>query len=280
MEKNQKTSIMASLDQQIKLSEVIRMLLSKWYWILGAGFLGFLMVFCCTKFLMTPQYESYITMYVYNNPELNASAGVINNNDLQAAESLADTYAVILKSNVVLDVVVEDVNTNKGGDMLTREQMKDMIDITTVDGMQILEVSVTTDDANLSYLIADAFARISPEQILKITKAGGAEVVDQAEISNNPVAPRVLFDSILGCAVGVLLAVIYFVIRMISDTTICTAEDVENVIDVPLLGSVPKLTGVESGTKVLGIKIGGVIEHGGQKSVKNKEEHAAGKSAK
>ena len=105
MKKNNKPLI-PKLDQQIELSELLRMLLSKWLWIVLAGVVAFCAVFACTKLLVTPKYESYITLYVYNNSEISAASGAINSSDLQAAETLAGTYSVILRSNVVLDAVL------------------------------------------------------------------------------------------------------------------------------------------------------------------------------
>lgn len=144
-------------------------------------------------------------MYVYNNPEMNTSVGTVNNNDLQAAESLAGTYTVILQSNVVYDAVADTVNGLHPSGIrqpLTREDLQDIIHISTIDGMQILKISATTSDPELSYWIADAFAKVAPEQIVKITKAGAAEVVDQAESNPDPVSPNVLLDSLIGLAAG------------------------------------------------------------------------------
>lgn len=283
MKKSQK-SIVSTLNQQIQLSELLRLLLTKWYWIAGTGILGFLLVFACTKFWVTPQYESYITMYVYNNPEMNTSTGTVNNNDLQAAESLAGTYTVILQSNVVYDAVADTVNGLHPSGIrqpLTREDLQDIIDITTIDGMQILEISATTSDPELSYWIADAFAKVAPEQIVKITKAGAAEVVDQAESNPEPVSPNVVLDSLIGLAAGLFLAAAWLIFRMISDTTICTADDIEDVVEVPLLGAIPKLSANDGkNSKTLSIRTGGAIEYGGKKHPKNKNEIEAWKESK
>lgn len=283
MNKNQK-SIVSTLNQQIQLSEILRLLLTKWYWIVGTGILGFLLVFVCTKFLITPQYESHITMYVYNNPEMNTSVGTVNNNDLQAAESLAGTYTVILQSNVVYDAVADTVNGLHPSGIrqpLTREDLQDIIHISTIDGMQILEISATTSDPELSYWIADAFAKVAPEQIIKITKAGAAEVVDQAESNPDPVSPNVLLDSLIGLAAGLFLAAAWLIIHMISDTTICTADDIEDVVEVPLLGAIPKLSGGDNkNDKMLSTRTGGTIEYGGKKHSKNRNEIETGKEPK
>ncbi len=267
MKKNNKPLI-PKLDQQIELSELLRMLLSKWLWIVLAGVVAFCAVFACTKLLVTPKYESYITLYVYNNSEISAASGAINSSDLQAAETLAGTYSVILRSNVVLDAVLDTVNAELGdAQKMTRGQLKGYVSISTVDEMQIVEITATTEDAHLSYQIADAFAKVAPQQIVDITKAGGAEVVDRAEENNSPIGPGAVRYSIIGCAAGVLLAAAYFVLRMLSDTTLCTAEDIENSVNVPLLSAIPKVEEKHTGkTRPYTVEIGGVIEYGGSKN--------------
>ena len=99
------------------------------------------------SFLVTPTYKSTATFYVYNSSNGVSASGEINNNDLQAAESLASTYSKIFQSNAVLDSVLQDLNyKNK----LSRKELSEMFDVSIISDTQLLELSVTSPDPEFS----------------------------------------------------------------------------------------------------------------------------------
>ena len=65
-----------------------------------------------------------------------------------------------------------------------------------------LEVVVTTTDADFSCKVARAFASVAPTEIIRITKAGGVEVVDRPEVAMEKSSPRILFDTAVGFIIG------------------------------------------------------------------------------
>ena len=94
---------------EVTLLDILKLLLSKSYWLLLAGVLAGACVFLVTTFLITPSYESRVSFYVYNSSNNSVQSGTINNGDLQAAESLATTYSKILASNSILDAVLQEI---------------------------------------------------------------------------------------------------------------------------------------------------------------------------
>lgn len=99
------------------------------------------------SFLVTPTYKSTATFYVYNSSNGVSTSGEINNNDLQATESLASTYSKIFQSNAVLDSVLQDLNyKNK----LSRKELSEMVDVSIISDTQLLELSVTSPDPEFS----------------------------------------------------------------------------------------------------------------------------------
>lgn len=99
------------------------------------------------SFLVTPTYKSTATFYVYNSSNGVSTSGEINNNDLQAAESLASTYSKIFQSNAVLNSVFQDLNyKNK----LSRKELSEMVDVSIISDTQLLELSVTSPDPEFS----------------------------------------------------------------------------------------------------------------------------------
>ncbi len=242
MNSNQETQSI-SFKQDLQFTEVFHFLLSKILWLIIAGISGCLITAIFVTVFITPKYESYITMYVHNNAELN-SGSVINNNDLLAAESLAGTYEIILQSNVIFDSVIQEVNSDKNIKLnkpLSRHDLSDMVSVSTVNSTQLIKITASSTDPLLAYKIVDAYASVSPKQIVRVTKSGGVEVVDQAELSTSPVSPKTLIDSIIGFFVGFILLAVYYIIKMISDNTVYSENDIEKITDVPIIGTIPEV---------------------------------------
>ena len=188
---------------ELSLWDIVQLLLKKFYWLLLAGILAAAGVYAVVTLLITPTYESKVSFYVYNSANNTQQTGTINNSDLQAAESLATTYSKILESNSVLDAVLEDLNVDG---RLSRKELSKMIEVSVVSNTQLLEVVVTSTDAQFACRIADSFGKVAPTEIVRITKAGGVEVVDHPEVAAEQSSPRTVFDSALGFVVGTILA--------------------------------------------------------------------------
>lgn len=223
---------------ELSLWSIVQLLLKKFYWLLLAGIVAAAGVYAVLTLLVTPTYESKVSFYVYNSANNTQQTGTINNSDLQAAESLATTYSKILESNSVLDAVLEDLHAAEG---LSRKELSRMIEVSVVSNTQLLEVIVTSEDAQFACRIADAFGTVAPTEIVRITKAGGVEVVDHPEVATEKSSPRTVFDSALGFAVGAILASLILVLRTLSDTTIYLPEDIEKLAGITVLGQIPDI---------------------------------------
>lgn len=235
---NESAKINASMkDTELSLWDAARVLLTKFHWLLLAGIVVAVGVYIAISMFVNPTYESRVSFYVYNGTN-SSSQGTINNSDLQAAESLATTYSKILESNSVLDSVLDDLRSDGS---LSRKELGRMVDVSVVSDTQLLEVVVTSTDSNFSYRIANSFAKVAPAEIVRITKAGGVEVVDWPEIATEKSAPRTVFDSIIGFVVGVILTSVVIVLRMLADTTIYLPEDIERLTGMTVLGQIPNI---------------------------------------
>lgn len=232
-----KTSQSSAGNHEVSLWDVIRLLLRKCYWLLIAAILCAGLVYLAVSLLVTPTYESRVSFYVYNGANSTPQNGTINNSDLQAAESLATTYSKILESNSVLDAVLDDL----GETGISRKELSRMVAVSVVTDTQLLEVVVTSTSPEFACRIADSFASVAPTEIIRITRAGGVEVVDRPEVATEKSAPRTIFDSAIGAVVGVIIAAVIIILRALSDTTIYLPEDIAALAGITVLGQIPAI---------------------------------------
>ena len=236
MNENQ-TPLNTAGGNEITLWSILRLLVSKLFLLRLAGVAVGLAVFLVLNFLVTPKYESRVSFSVYNSADGASHVGTINNNDLQAAESLAATYSKILESNSVLDSVLGDL----GSVGISRKDLGRMTEVAVVPDTQLLEVVVTSTDPELACRIADSFAKVATTEIVRITKAGGVEVVDRPEVATEKSSPRTVFGTVIGVVIGVIIMSVIVILRAMSDTTIYLSEDIDKLGGITVLGQIPEI---------------------------------------
>ncbi|MBQ2944230.1 MAG: hypothetical protein IJD93_06040 [Ruminococcus sp.] len=203
------------------------------------GVVGFLY----SSLLITPQYSSSIMLYVNNSSfSLGSSSFSISSSELTAAQSLVKTYTVILKNKTTLDQVNEKLK-GKLDVEYTWTELYNMIDASSVNDTEILEVKVTTDDPKVAADIVNTIAEVLPDRISEIIEGSSMEVVDVGAVREQKVYPNVTRFTEVGTLFGAVVALIALVIAALLDDTIHDDEYILRTYDYPILAKVPNLLG-------------------------------------
>jgi capsular polysaccharide biosynthesis protein capA len=178
-------------------------------------------------FLQKPMYKSYTTII------LSGSDSQITQSELSLSKSLVDTYAEIVKSRRVLEQVIEELNLDT-----TYEKLSNKISVTSVNNTEIIKIIVTDTDPTEAKNIANVTANYFTKEVVDLYKVNNVNVLDEANTTNIPyninVAKQIIIYLFIGFIIGagVLFIIFYF------DRTIKSAEQVEQKIKLPILGSV------------------------------------------
>ena len=230
-------------EVEINLADVFQILLSKWVFIMIAGLAAALIVGLATHFFIKKKYSAYTTMYVFTTAEQNQT-GSISSSELAAADNLIKTYQVIVKSNSVLSEIAQRFNEEHpehAGGTVSVSSLSQFTSVSVPTGTKLIRIDISTEDPVLSADIANTFAKYVPDQIVRITKAGGVEIVDYATVPKSPSSPNLTRNVIIGFAAGFMLAAVFFLLRAYLDTTIYTSEEVQKVSNCPVIGTIPMI---------------------------------------
>ncbi len=225
---------------EIDLKRILLALWSRAWIVVLVGIVCAAAAFSYAFFLITPTYASNVSIYV-NNTYVDAQG--FTSTQLSAAQDLADTYMVILKSRSVLDKVAEKTGLGYSGNAL-----KKMITAQAINDTEVFEVEVTCTDYKHAALIANAIADVLPDKIAEVVQGSSVKVVDYAEENSTPVGPSYNKFVVLGAAVGILLSAVVVILVDITDTTIVSEEYLSNVYaKTPLLAVIPGANNAKSG---------------------------------
>lgn len=198
------------------------------------GFIG-------TKLFITPKYAATSKMMVSNKMSTaeNQQVNQGNNlNDIQASQVLVKTYGIILKSDKVLNKVIENLNTDE-----SVESLKNKITVTALDQTQVMEIKVIDTNPDKAKQIMTEITKVAPEIIVDSVGAGACNVLDEAKVTSKPVSPNVKKNSILAGLLGLFISLLIVIGKEFINNTVKSEEDISEKLGLPVLGVIPKVGG-------------------------------------
>lgn len=192
-------------------------------------------------FFITPTYSASTQLYVNNYYGDNTPG--FSSSQLTAAQSLANTYMVIMKSRTVL----EDVQKQTGLDY-SLGQLNGMISAQAVNETEVFQITVTCADYQHAAIIANAVADVLPDRIAAVVDGSSVRVVDYAVENPNPVGPSYKRNAMIGALVGIMLTAVFVVISEFMDTSVNSEEYLTHTYkNIPLLAVIPNAEGTKNG---------------------------------
>ena len=214
---------------EIDLKEVFYLLLSHWKSIFLAMLIGAVIFGVYHTFLLKPYYQADASIYITSTDSM------ISFSDLQLSAALTDDYANIIKSRTVLNRVIDELDLN-----LNYKQLGALISVDNPDSTHIVDIKVTCDDPELSRNITNALMNISVDQIYQVIGSGEPTVIDYAMAEAvQDVTPGLKKYLMLGALLGALIVCAIVVLRMLTDTTLKTVDDIDRYLHLPVLAAVP-----------------------------------------
>ena len=183
-------------------------------------------------------YAAKVSMYVYSDPSYISSSNVnVTNAEFTTAKNLVESYMLVLKSNTVLEKVIERLNIN-----YSVNQLKNAINASSVENTSVFYIHVYNENPYTATEIANEIAEIAPSEISRVVKSGGVEVIDHATMPTSPYySTNILKYTLVGILGGFVLSAGLFLFFGLLDTTIRKKSEISEVFTIPILGDVPMI---------------------------------------
>lgn len=224
----------------IDIIKIFSMLKKKVVFIVIISLIGAMLAGCITNFFIEPKYTATIKMHVYSSSDDRvASSSTMTSSEIDASQRLVNTYLVVVGSDTFSQKVAD-----KLGNGITPGQVRSMMSFSQIPDTFAFQVNVTSADPQLAADVANAIANTCPDEIVRILKVGGVEVIDYASVPKSPSSPNLQKNITIGLLVCFALSFIFFFIKELFDTSITDEKDLEREFDIPILGTIPKLVPV------------------------------------
>ena len=218
----------------IDIDQLFKILWKKKIAIILTAIVAAVLTFGVSSFVLTPEYSSTTRIYVVNR---NQSENVgLTNQDLQAGTYLVKDYKEIILSQDVLEKVISNLKLEQSGKGLRKK-----IQVTVPVDTRIVSIVVKDDQPEEASRIANALREVAAEKIIKVTRVSDVTTLEEARPTPTPSSPNIRRNTLLAFLAGGAMMVILVSLLELFDDRVKRPEDVEEVMQVALLGIVPDL---------------------------------------
>lgn len=230
------------MQDSLDIIELISILLKRIWIIILSTVLCTVVTFIFFKFVVAPTYTAETLLYVNNNNQY-SGANNVNLNDINASQKLVSTYIVILQNDRTIEQVAQKCDLQYDD----LKEIRKMITMKAVNNTEVLSIAVTSKNPELSAKMANTMAKLAPNEIIRVVKAGSVEVISQAISPQKPSGPKSMRNSIIGGLLGLILSSFCILLIELLDITVKGEEDLIQHYNVAVLGEIPDFYSVPKG---------------------------------
>lgn len=216
------------------LSRLLQGVARKW-WLVAAltvifGIAGYIF----NIYMSVTLYSADMTLYVLNRDKVLAGE-TLNASDINMSQELLTQYAGIFYSRSVASDAAKALASYN----ISTEELTDMVSISNSENSSIFTITAISSVPGLSVDAANAMGNSFTSQIRELTKNDFIGVLDQAQ-NSIPISDKGILKTIIWAFVGALLALSIIYVIEYFDTTIRSAEEVEDELRLRVIGIIPE----------------------------------------
>lgn len=151
---------------EISMNALVKILKKTWWKILIVTLIVMILAASFTHLFIPKKYSSSIKFYVINS---NADYDYTSSTVISAVTYLINDYISIIKSDLVLDKVVEKLKDD--GIEMTKGEISSMISTSISEETSVFTMTFTSTNKRLAYQVAATVANIAPSAVTEIAKS-------------------------------------------------------------------------------------------------------------
>jgi|APAga8741243955_1050106.scaffolds.fasta_scaffold01434_3 capsular polysaccharide biosynthesis protein len=232
------------MEETISLRNLFQVLSKRLWLIILITFIAATVSGVISFFVLTPVYDSKTQILVNqakNDQEL------YNTQTVQTNVQLINTYNDIIKSPAILDKVIKELKLDDSAQSLSGK-----IQVTNAENSQVAQIVVQDTSAKRATQIANMTASVFKKEVPKIMNVDNVSVLSKATLgeSASPVKPQPLLNIAIAIVVGLIVGIGLSFLLEYLDNTLKTEQDIESILELPVIGVVTNIKDVPKPTNV------------------------------
>ncbi|MEB2492982.1 Wzz/FepE/Etk N-terminal domain-containing protein [Peribacillus frigoritolerans] len=223
------------MEETISIKDIFQTLMKRWKLITLLTLIAALISGSISYFLLTPVYQASTQILVNQKQSKNQ----LDSNQIQSNIDMINTYSVIIKSPAILEKVINNLELPQSVDQLSQR-----ITINSQENSQVFSLTVQDSNPAKAVEIANTVSATFQKEIKEIMNVDNVSILAKAEVKENPtpVKPSPLLNIAIAVVVGLMAGIGLAFLLEYMDNTIRDEKDIETLLDLPLLGSIQKIS--------------------------------------
>ena len=175
--------------------------------------IGAILGFTFNKYYTTPKYKSTVTFLLAQTGS-SSSDSSITTSDVTLNSKLVENYSELIKSDSVISEALKQLNIQ-----MSIPDLQKNITVDSKKSTEFIQLSVATEQKDLSPLIANKIVEVFTEKVKQIYKVENVHIVDSAIEPTSPYNITPTKYALIGACVGLVIALaIIFIINSFDDS--------------------------------------------------------------
>lgn len=225
------------MEETISLKELTTIIKKRFGMIIATSLIFAVLSGVFTFFFITKEYE-VSTQFLVNQRDADQT-NAIQQSDIRTNIELINTYNVIIKSNRILEEVVNELDLD-----ISPGQLGNRIRVANENQSQVVTVTVKDPNPIQAERIANTTVDVFQEEIFELMNVDNVSVLNRADVGNNPspVSPNLTLNIAIAFVLGAMLAVGVTFLLEYLDTSVKTEDDIERYLELPVIGTISHMT--------------------------------------
>ncbi|MBM0065889.1 YveK family protein [Alkalicoccobacillus gibsonii] len=232
------------MEETISLKDMLKTLKRRFKLLIILPIIAMALAAIVSFFFLTPVYESSTQLLITQN-NTNLEQG-FTQNEIRTNIELINTYNEIIKNARILEPVIETTGLD-----LSIVELDNMITVSTANDSQVINITVEDVSPDNSALLANTLAEIFEAEIPEIMNVDNVNILSPATVGDDikPISPNPLANILISAVVGLVFGIGLAFLLEFLDTTIKTEKDLEDALDLPVLGAISNMDSFNDDTK-------------------------------
>lgn len=197
-----------------------------------------------TKAVEEPTYTSSMTFIVNNKSEKDLSSSGDNSvsyNDMSASAYMANTFVHLMTGRTMCNAIAAECKSYPK----TADQVAKMIAASRKTDSSIIDMTVTASSPEEAYELAQA-VKDTYKDVVQVYSGGSIHLCDEPELPTKPdKSVGTVRNTIIGALAGAVICALIIIIRDSARNTVRSQEDIQNKLQLNVIGEVSQVPGGE-----------------------------------
>lgn len=198
--------------------------------IISSALTGLMLATYVTFFYLTSIYSASTQILVTQANQTNT----VQNSEVQANIQMVNTYSIILKSKDLMKEVAQDFP------QYTAKEIERNLVVTSDSNSQVINVIVKNEYPRVAVAIVNEITDKFIKRSQNLIQTNEVSVLSKSYIEDSliPSGPNHKIHLAIGVLAGLFIAFMIIIVKEMFDTTLKNEESIEEILKLPILGSI------------------------------------------